>query len=320
MINITRYEPSYKASWDEIIANADNGHFMLQRDFMDYHADRFHDCSFIVLQDDTIIGAIPGNLHDNKWYSHQGLSFGGLFLKPKCNRILIVNQIFTELFQCLQNLHVSTVIYKFIPHIYHQRPCDADLYSLSKYKAIKEICEVSSSINLSRRTKFSEIRIRGKKKSDKSGVVYALSNDWAGFWQVLTARLMDKYEKNPVHSLDEIVRLSNSFPNNIFLFTATHDAEGICAGVVVFVTETVAHCQYISANDFGLSVCALDGLFDFLISYFADLGKNYFNFGISTENAGTILNENLIQFKEGFGAQSMVHTTRHYELSERVAS
>ncbi len=41
--------------------------------------------------------------------------------------------------------------------------------------------------------------------------------------------------------------------------------------------------------------------------------KQYFDFGISTENNGLFLNEGLIAQKEGFGARTIVHS--FYELS-----
>ena len=41
MITILRYEQSYKAVWDQFIDDSKNGTFMLKRDYMEYHADRF---------------------------------------------------------------------------------------------------------------------------------------------------------------------------------------------------------------------------------------------------------------------------------------
>jgi hypothetical protein len=315
VIDIIPYSAAQKQEWNDVISEADNGHFMFNRDFMEYHSDRFQDNSFVVFYDDKIIAVIPGNIVGDKWYSHQGLSFGGLFIKPKYNRVIMVDKIFESLFAKLQEIGVQSIIYKFIPYIYHKKPCDSDIYVLSKKQITKDICEVSSAINLSNRNKFSELRIRGKKKANKAGIVYAQSDEWQSFWNILAERLGSKYEKKPVHSLEEIISLKNSFPDNIKLFTATEQNEGVCAGVVVFETNTVAHCQYISSSDFGMNLSALDGLFDFLINHYATNVKQYFNFGISTEDAGKVLNENLIQYKEGFGAQSMVHITRHFSLA-----
>ena len=37
------------------------------------------------------------------------------------------------------------------------------------------------------------------------------------------------------------------------------------------------------------------------------VSRQYFSFGISTENNGTVLNEGLLAYKEGFGGSTLVH-------------
>lgn len=314
MIVVQPYESKHKHQWDDIVSSADNGHFMFKRDFMEYHADHFKDSSLVVYYKDNAIGVIPGNIVNKCWYSHQGLTFGGLLLNPQHNRISITQQALQAAFNLLQQNGITEVVYKFIPHIYHQRPCDADLYILSQYKRTADWLEVSSSVQLNNLSKFSELRIRGKNKANRSGLIYELSEDWRAFWNILSDRLASKYEKKPVHSLEEIVMLKAKFPENIKLFVARQDE--IYAGVVIFETATVAHCQYICASDAGMQNHSLDGLFAFLIEHYAQKNKQYFNFGISTEDYGKVLNENLIQFKEGFGAKSMIHCTYKLALGE----
>lgn len=314
MIKLQRYNNKNSNDWDKVVYVSDNSHFMFLRNYMDYHADRFNDHSFFITLEEEIIGVIPGNAVDSTWYSHQGLTFGGIILNPKYNRVLLIQQIIKQLVDNLKNEQFTKMVYKFIPNIYHQRPCDADMYVLSQYELTKDICEVSSVITLNNLNKFSDLRIRGRKKADKTGFKYSGSTEWQECWAILTNNLQKKYNKMPVHTLDEILLLSNNFPENIKLYTAVHDDFGVCAGVVIYETHTVAHCQYITANDFGLQKNALDGLFAFLIDYYASTNKKFFNFGISTENAGQYLNENLIQFKEGFGARSIVHITKHFLL------
>ena len=86
----------------------------------------------------------------------------------------------------------------------------------------------------------------------------------------------------------------------------------VLAGVVVFVTPTVAHVQYISACEAGRKSNALDHLFDSLLTT-TYANKPFVDFGTSTEKAGTVLNSGLVEQKEGFGARTVVHD--HYELS-----
>ena len=80
-------------------------------------------------------------------------------------------------------------------------------------------------------------------------------------------------------------------------------------------TETVAHAQYIASSKEGTEVGALDGLFDYLINErYSD--KKWFDFGISTEQGGTYLNEGLVFQKEGFGARAVVYDQYVINLTE----
>ena len=64
---------------------------------------------------------------------------------------------------------------------------------------------------------------------------------------------------------DEITQLKNCFQENIELYSVYMTDECV-AGVIVYHTENVAHVQYISANELGKEISALDFLFDYLIN------------------------------------------------------
>ena len=91
----------------------------------------------------------------------------------------------------------------------------------------------------------------------------------------------------------------------------TDSTGNIVAGTVMYVTDNVAHSQYIAASEQGRDYGALDLLFSKLITdVFA--AHRYFDFGISTEQGGRFLNEGLMFQKEGFGARAVVYDT--YEI------
>jgi hypothetical protein len=107
--------------------------------------------------------------------------------------------------------------------------------------------------------------------------------------------------------------LAARFPKNIRLFGAFRE-DTLVAGVLMFVSDSVAHAQYIASSDEGRDVGALDLLFAWLIGdVFA--GKPYFDFGISTEDGGKVVNRGLLDQKEGFGGRAVVHD--FYELETR---
>ncbi|MDD4519879.1 MAG: GNAT family N-acetyltransferase, partial [Alphaproteobacteria bacterium] len=78
MIRIVKYTSQDKKIWNDFISSSKNGTFMLNRDFMDYHADRFHDFSLMFYKKETLIALLPASLHGTELRSHGGLTYGGL--------------------------------------------------------------------------------------------------------------------------------------------------------------------------------------------------------------------------------------------------
>ena len=89
------------------------------------------------------------------------------------------------------------------------------------------------------------------------------------------------------------------------------NGQTVVAGALVYDMGSVVHTQYLASSDYGKQYGALDLLLRYLITQeYAD--RTYFDFGVSTENGGSYLNEGLIFQKEGFGARSVVYDT--YEM------
>ena len=60
------------------MAGSKNGTFLFDRQYMDYHADRFADHSLMFYRDEALCALLPANELDATLYSHQGLTYGGL--------------------------------------------------------------------------------------------------------------------------------------------------------------------------------------------------------------------------------------------------
>ena len=83
------------------------------------------------------------------------------------------------------------------------------------------------------------------------------------------------------------------------------------AGVLIFDTLLTVHSQYIANSDKGRDIGALDLVFDYLINEYST-GKKYFDFGISNEEEGRVLNFGLVSQKQEFGGRGIIHD--FYEL------
>lgn len=311
MIDIVKYNSDYKEDWDNLISNSRNGTFLLYRDYMDYHSDRFIDWSFLFYKKEKLEAVLPGNLNGKALFSHQGLTYGGLVSSVRINTVDVI-EIFNLLNYELQKAGIHYVVYKPIPLSYHRIPAQEDIYALFKNNAKKIGCQISSSIFQSSKISFNELRKRGVKKSIKEGVQVSESTDFAIFWSILEFNLLNKYKTKPVHSLKEIMYLHKRFPDNIKLYIADRDGI-VVAGTVLYIMENLVHVQYISASEIGKNISALDLIFDQLIN------KTYqhipvFDFGQSTEKMGNYLNENLIFQKESFGGRGIVYETYRYDV------
>ncbi len=308
MISVVKYNKNFKKEWDVFISNAKNAHFMFYRDYMEYHSDVFEDHSLLFLNEDKkLIALLPANMAENKLSSHQGLTFGGIISDIKMKTSLMM-MIFDCLLSYAKANEIKEIIYKKIPYIYNKLPSDDDLYSLFRLNAKLIRRDVSSVIylNLDNKIKYSKGRKYNLSLAKKNNLSIHQNENFTSYWSLLSDVLLGQHQSKPVHSLNEISCLIKKFPNNIKLFEALSVDEVLLAGAVVYITDTVVHLQYLANSNAGRQVGALDFVIDYLITLHSQ-DKKYFDFGISNENNGLILNKGLIEQKEGFGARAVCH-------------
>lgn len=303
---VKKYQPEHKKQWDEFVANSKNATFLFQRDFMDYHQDRFDDYSLMMYKDETLFSVLPANRSDNTIYSHQGLSYGGLLLN-KAAKFEDVLEAFKVLLKYINDEGFSNLELKLLPKIYHKLPSDEMDYLLFKTDAQVVRRDVSTVIDMMHPLKISSSnRKRNLKKAKANHVEVKESPQLETFFtEILIPNLHQQHKALPVHSVEEIIKLKTKFPDNIRQFNAYCQNE-IIAGVTIFETELVAHAQYISTIDSKKEFAGLDAVFDMLMHTIFK-NKRYLSFGISNENNGQNINYGLLKWKESFGARVISH-------------
>lgn len=311
-MEIRRYRQEDKELWNSFVSKARNATFLFDRNYMDYHADRFDDNSFMFYHKGKLKAVLPANVAGDTLYSHQGLTYGGLLLDKKAT-VEDVLECFDSLNSWLCENGISKVVYKALPWIYQQYPSQEDLYALTwKCKAQLISRDIASTIVIDNKLKFAESRKSGIRKALSLNIEVGESNDVDGFWHVLEDNLGNRYNAKPVHTSSEMKLLMSRFPNNIRLYVAKMNGE-IVGGTLIYVTPQVVHTQYISASVEGKKHGALDLLFDYIINkVYANC--RYFDFGKSTEQGGAYLNEPLIFQKEGFGGRGVCYDWYQWEL------
>ena len=310
---ILPYSPEHRTLWNRTINESRNGTFLLHRNYMDYHSDRFEDAS-LLWQDHQgrTLGLFPACWHPRlpkTIVSHAGLTYGGCILTRRIG-LVQVGEMLREAIGYYKEKGAESLIVKPIPHIYATLPAEEELYWISRLGGKLTARAASQTVALQEEgLGFSTLRRRKVKRAEGEGcyvVDDTSANDLPTFWQILDENLRARHQVAPVHTLDELRRLIRDNAPHIRLFTIHQDGR-IVAGALLFEMNPVVHAQYISASPAGREVGALDLLFHHLIERYRQQGFRFFDFGISTEEGGQVLNEGLTFQKEGFGGRTICY-------------
>ena len=306
MIEVLKYSSYKKQEWDSFVDNSKNGTFLLKRDFMDYHSDKFVDSSLMIYRKGKLVSCFPANIVGDKVYSHQGLSYGGFVFNDKM-RIAIAEEVLDVVKIYFKEMGVLLLFIKQIPSFYHKHPSNEMDYWFWRNDSEIYRRDTTFTVDLTRPTSLSTRKKRNIKKAKSNNYYIKESDDFTDYWnEVLEPNLWNKYNTKPVHSVEEINKLKLLFSNNIKQLNVYGD-NGIVAGSTLFIKGNTVHSQYISSTDEGANNGALDFLFSSLIERFKLEGFSFFDFGISNENDGRELNYSLSEYKEGFGAEIYIH-------------
>ncbi len=315
MISVRRYNCIYEEIWNIFNREAKNSLFMFDRNYMDYHKDRFEDHSLFFYNDDELVALLPACIKDDTLVSHGGLTFGGFITGNKMKQHTM-NECFEALMDYSHMTGIHSIRYKCIPHIYHSQPAEEDRYSLYANGAKILVVGAATYLNLRNPLKMPKGRKAQISRARREGVEIEVVDDAVSYREFIDLEnevLEGRHGTRAVHSAEEIKMLHDRFPENVHLFVAKKDGR-IIAGTVIFEYDQVIHTQYMAANDEARHLGALDLTISTVIEIYKN-SKSWMDFGISTEHDRIFLNEGLIAQKEGFGGRTGVYETWEIELN-----
>lgn len=315
MITVRKYIDEDRKMWDDLCNKSRSPMFMFERGYVEYHSDRFEDHSLLFFDDDELIAIMPASLEADTLYSHGGLTYGGIISLPTVKQVKMMACV-EVLIEYAKNHDIKVIYYKFIPHVYHMVPNEDDIYALSRqnYEVVK--IEVSTVIDLKNPQKMPKGRKSQISRAKRENVEIkecSSYDEFNAFLKLENEVLRSKHNVSAVHNTDELMLLKSRFPNNIHLFSGYIDDELVCA-TLVYEYENVIHTQYMASSDKGREVGALDYCVKYVMDKYSQ-EKSWLDFGISTEDGGNILNEGLVQQKEGFGGRTNIYMTWKIKVS-----
>lgn len=300
------YTSAHADRWNNFILTANNGSFLFHRQYMEYHADRFADASLLLESRGKLVAVLPAHHREGVVCSHEGLTFGGLILRPKVN-LHLVNQAVDAALQHYRSEGFQALRYNPMPFIYFQRPTQEDLACLLQRGA--KLVQHKISCVASAGTQASATTQRNIRSARLSGITIAPWSNLGEFYQMLTTWLQHRHEAKPVHSLAELSLLRDRFPENILIRAAWKDGKPVSA-TMTFAHPTCLRLQYAACTDDGFKHHAGKAVDSHLLQSLRP--GTWLDFGTSMHPSTGELNASLHLSKELLGGRTLLQNT--YEI------
>lgn len=322
---ILRYEPGMRASWDEFVESSRNGTIFHTQLFISYHPpSRFEDCSLIFTSKNRMRALFPAAIRQSEdgkrvLFSHPGTTYGGLVI-PMQMGLSEVTQLVEELLSFAGEMGLDAVQMRLSPTAFHKYPCQELDFVLPRLGFQMIDIELSSAVSLVSDQEqlwkmFRSDTARSIRKAiNEERLTVRISEDWKEYWQILEDNLDARHQTTPTHSLEEIQRLKQLFPERVFL-QAGYLEEKMTAGAVVFLcNEKALHTFYMAQDYDNQHLRALNLVLYRIMQWGQERRCGYLNLGISTEDSGRSVNWGLFHFKEGFGARGVARRLYRKEI------
>ena len=324
MIETVKYQNNMAKEWDAFIDSAHNGTIFHKQKFLSYHIDRnFTDSSLLFKKRGKIIAVLPAAIEKrgNKkiLFSHPGASFGGLVYQKlsfiDCSTIIEIIEAFCK----KNNFNEIFIIQTPLVFNQHQNNEVVD-YCLRKSQYdntenyLSSVLLIQDNIN----NQLKEIA-RNKKRSmnyynsliKENKIQFKWADNFQEFYPILIEN-KKKHNAKPTHSLEELEKLKQLFPDDILQLMILNNQHSI-GGMTVFKANETSLILFYTMFDYSYNnIQPITLLMHYILKWSKKHHIRLIDYGISHQpNQKDPLRPNisLIKFKEEFGCFSSIRNT-----------
>ena len=290
--------------WEKFIdESSTNGTIFHSRKYLSYNKNKYIDSSIVIYKKELIISVLPCCKCGEKYFSYSGATLGG----PVFSRYVENIGEISKIINLILDYYGNKLEIRIGNSIYNEKYNNDIIYLLSKKLNIK--LEISWIFEVNDNFIDSIKNIRNKKNLIKmidkeNGYTckkYETIEDYKSFYNLLENILLNKYNKKPTHTLDELLLLKLILNSNINLYMVKDSVNNIYGGVIVInVTKTCWYTIYIAKNinyNSSTNVSIMYIMYEIIMEAKQN-GIKYIDYGVTSENEGDKLNEGLSNYKE----------------------
>jgi lipid II:glycine glycyltransferase (peptidoglycan interpeptide bridge formation enzyme) len=249
-------------------------------------------------------------------WSHLGASYGGFVYKES----LGVRQAFDlteKLIEYSRKNKFERIVLTNVPVVYQNRYNQYMDFALSKngFEYMKREVTSVITLNVDEDNVFKLLKPEARtsvRRAEKLGVVVKKSNDFEEYYKILKSNLALRHHVQPAHTLEELIKLKELYPQKIHLYGAYVEGKMVAGVVNFYCNDNVVLVFYISHNPEFQQYRAVNLLFFTIIKDAISRGLGFLDFGLFTVNMEP--NWGLGKFKESFGARGILRDTYYLDL------
>ena len=323
MLTITKYNDILFDEWEKFISDSNNGTIFQKQAFLKYHINRkFVDGSLVIKNKSTIVAVVPAAIKKNILYSHPGSSYGGIVLSHSLDFKMIhdILKVIDE--YCIAQKYKALFLIN-SPSIY-QKKSDQSLDYLLQWNGFKQTeLYISHAVDMSKTSDILSLLTKRKRRyinnnQELNSLTFEEEAYLDEFYDILIAS-KKKYNTTPTHSLDELIKLKDMFPQQIKLLVTRNENKIIGGSLIFFTNDNVALVFYNTIlEQYRESQIAMLQLYKCM-----EIAKKYnlhwIDFGVShtpEEENPLAPKFSLIHFKEQFNAKGVLRIAYQKEYGD----
>lgn len=319
MLKIKQFSSKYLKEWNKFLSISNNGTLFHNKIFLSYHIDRrFRDHSLMIYYKNILVALFPAVIQKRgRVFSHPGTSYGGFVIKSRVS-FSILNELINSVGLYYKRKKMKSIFIINTPKIYYRLYHDSLNYLLRWNGYQQKEMYISHAVDLSC-NKINLLLNKRKQRYVKNSMLnirFVNSKNFKSFYKLLVLN-KKKYNSRPTHSLEELIKLKNLFPEKIKLFLS-NDCGVVVGGSLLFYTnkksclvfynvvcDKYRNSQLSTLQLYNCMQVAKRGGFDII-----DFGVSH-----SPEKKNPLEPKfSLIKFKEQFGAFGVTRTCYEKEL------
>lgn len=313
MIEVVEYAPSWADRWDAFVRESNNGTIFHLQKFLGYHERSFDWNHLLFLQRGSIVALLPAARMGTTLESPIGASYGSFVTNDIPFGLGV--EIVDAFAQHCRERKVERTLLTPPPFIYSQTASHNIDYALA-YRGFQfDKHYISHAIPLAGATSLqtygSTARRYVRKYLREQEISVSPSTDLDAFYPILLKN-KQKHGVTPTHSLAELNKLRELFPEDIRLFLVTRKGKPIAGSLVFVCNQRVALCFYNMLLYEYEHYHPIHALMHEVIRWATASGFAWLDLGVSQDTAAEdpmTPAMSLIRFKEQFHAHGVLRST-----------